>query len=179
MLKVYCYKKCSTCKKAIKWLDNHSIDYKYYEITEERPQEDLFKLWLQDTEKKATYFFNTSGNLYRTMNLKDKLKELSIEEKAKLLADNGMLIKSYCARHTVRTNQHGCPVRYFIQCLCGAHATRFKPPDLVHIVDNFTIGVDNALFARLLFSHIDCAAHAEAESGGFCNRNAHTCSLSA
>ena len=51
MLKVYCYKKCSTCKKAIKWLDNHSIDYKYYEITEERPQEDLFKLWLQDTEK--------------------------------------------------------------------------------------------------------------------------------
>lgn len=93
MLKVYCYKKCSTYKKAIKWLDNHSIDYKYYEITEERPQEDLFKLWLQDTEKKATYFFNTSGNLYRTMNLKDKLKELSIEEKAKLLADNGMLIK--------------------------------------------------------------------------------------
>ena len=93
MLKVYCYKKCSTCKKAIKWLDNHSIDYKYYEITEERPQEDLFKLWLQDTEKKVTYFFNTSGNLYRTMNLKDKLQELSIEEKAKLLADNGMLIK--------------------------------------------------------------------------------------
>lgn len=52
MLKVYCYKKCSTCKKAIKWLDNYSIDYKYYEITEERPQEDLFKLWLQDTEKR-------------------------------------------------------------------------------------------------------------------------------
>ena len=69
------------------------VSRKYYEITEERPQEDLFKLWLQNTEKKATYFFNTSGNLYRTMNLKDKLNELSIEEKAKLLADNGMLIK--------------------------------------------------------------------------------------
>src|SRR5699024_10445022 len=93
MLKVYCYKKCSTCKKAIKWLDNHSIDYKYYEITEERPQEDLFKLWLQDTEKKTTYFIITRDKLYRTIKQKDKLKELTIEKKVKLIADNGMLIK--------------------------------------------------------------------------------------
>lgn len=93
MIEFYCYKKCSTCSKAKKWLDNQHIEYKYVEITEQRPSKEMFKKWLGNSEYSGRYLFNTSGQIYRKLNLKDKLDNMSIDQKAELLSNEGMLIK--------------------------------------------------------------------------------------
>ena len=82
-------------------------------------------------------------------------------------------------RHAVRADEHPLAVRDPVQRLCGVHAHLFQTRDLVHIMDDLAVGVDLAALPCLLLGQIDRAAHAEAESGGFRYRNAHTFSFSA
>lgn len=94
MIKFYGYKRCSTSKKAQKWLDQHHIAYEYHDLVEKPPkQEDLLKWLTKFQDRGLRYFFNTSGQVYRQMQLKDKIGEMSIEEASKLLSQNGKLIK--------------------------------------------------------------------------------------
>ena len=88
-----CYPKCSTCQKAKKWLDEHNIKYTERHIVEENPTYDELKEWYVKSDLPLKKFFNTSGLLYKEMQLKDKLPTMSEEEKLQLLATNGMLVK--------------------------------------------------------------------------------------
>lgn len=88
-----CYPKCSTCKKAKKWLDDNNIEYNERDIKLENPSFDELKDWYQKSSLPLKKFFNTSGMIYRDMNLKDKLPEMSEEEQLKLLSTDGMLVK--------------------------------------------------------------------------------------
>lgn len=88
-----CYPKCSTCKKAKKWLDDNNIEYNERDIKLENPSLDELKDWYQKSSLPLKKFFNTSGMIYRDMNLKDKLLEMSEEEQLKLLSSDGMLVK--------------------------------------------------------------------------------------
>ena len=90
---VLCYQKCTTCQKALKWLDEHHIAYTARPIKEEKPSKEELKAWFQKSGLPLKRFFNTSGNLYKEMQLKDKLPSMSEEEQLKLLATNGMLVK--------------------------------------------------------------------------------------
>lgn len=87
------YAKCSTCQKAIKWLEEKGIDYTGRPIKEENPSAGELKLWHERSGLPLKKFFNTSGPLYKEMGLKDKLKEMSEEEQLQLLATDGMLVK--------------------------------------------------------------------------------------
>ncbi|MDE6743423.1 MAG: arsenate reductase family protein [Lachnospiraceae bacterium] len=87
------YPKCSTCQKAKKWLDENNMVYTERHIVEDRPSYDELKEWYQKSGLPLKKFFNTSGLLYKEMNLKDKLPAMSEEEQLKLLATNGMLVK--------------------------------------------------------------------------------------
>ena len=87
------YPKCSTCQKAKKWLDSHGISYTDRHIVEENPSFDELKQWHERSGMPIKKLFNTSGMLYKEMQLKDKLSELNDEEQLKLLASNGMLVK--------------------------------------------------------------------------------------
>lgn len=87
------YPKCSTCQKAKKWLDEHNIEYTDRHIVEENPSYDELKKWYEKSGLPLKRFFNTSGMLYREMQLKDKLATMSEEEQLRLLATNGMLVK--------------------------------------------------------------------------------------
>ena len=90
---VLCYAKCSTCQKALKWLDSKGIDYEQRPIKEENPTMMELKEWYQKSGLPLKRFFNTSGNLYKEMGLKDKLPSMSEEEQYELLATDGMLVK--------------------------------------------------------------------------------------
>ena len=92
-MKVLVYRKCSTCQKALKWLEAHGISFEERAMVEERPTFEELKEWYEKSGLPLKKFFNTSGNLYKQMNLKDKLKEMSEEEQLKLLATDGMLVK--------------------------------------------------------------------------------------
>lgn len=87
------YPKCSTCKKAKKWLDDHAIAYTDRHIKEDNPTADELKMWHERSGLPLKRFFNTSGMLYREMELKDKLPSMSEEEQYNLLAADGMLVK--------------------------------------------------------------------------------------
>ena len=87
------YPKCSTCKKAKKWLDEHEIQYTDRHIVEEHPSYEELKEWFQISGLPLKKFFNTSGMLYKEMGLKDQLPTMSEEDQLKLLATNGMLVK--------------------------------------------------------------------------------------
>lgn len=87
------YPKCTTCKKAKKWLDDNNISYLDRNIKEENPTCDELKEWHEKSGLPLKKFFNTSGVLYRSMELKDKLPSMSDEEQLKLLASDGMLVK--------------------------------------------------------------------------------------
>lgn len=87
------YPKCSTCQRAKKWLDTHHITYTERHIVEENPTYDELKEWYERSGFPLKKFFNTSGMVYREMQLKDKLVTMSEEEQLKLLASNGMLVK--------------------------------------------------------------------------------------
>ena len=87
------YPKCSTCQKAKKWLDEHNIEYTERHIVEDNPTYDELKKWYVTSGLPLKKFFNTSGLLYKEMQLKDKLPKMSEEEQLKLLATNGMLVK--------------------------------------------------------------------------------------
>lgn len=88
-----CYPKCSTCLKAKKWLDEHHIEYTQRHIVENNPTYDEIKEWHEKSKMPLKKFFNTSGLLYKELQLKDKLPSMSEEEQLKLLATNGMLVK--------------------------------------------------------------------------------------
>lgn len=87
------YPKCTTCKKAKKWLDENRISYTHRHIKEDNPSAAEIKEWYVKSGLPLKRFFNTSGNLYKEMGLKDKLSELSEEEQIELLASDGMLVK--------------------------------------------------------------------------------------
>ena len=88
-----CYPKCSTCQKARKWLDEHGIKYTERHIVEKNPTYDELKVWYQQSGLPIKKFFNTSGLVYKSLQLKDKLPDMSVEEQLRLLAGNGMLVK--------------------------------------------------------------------------------------
>ena len=88
-----CYPRCSTCKKAQKWLDEHGVSYDYRDIKEDNPTESELRDWLDKSGLDVKCFFNTSGQLYKSMGLKDKLPDMSVDEKLRLLATDGMLVK--------------------------------------------------------------------------------------
>ena len=92
-MKFICYPKCSTCRKAKKWLDEHNVEYTERHIADEKPTYDELKEWYEKSRLPLKKFFNTSGKLYKEMQLKDKLPSMSEEEQLKLLATNGMLVK--------------------------------------------------------------------------------------
>lgn len=93
MLKFICYPKCTTCQKAKKWLDDNGIEHKLRDIKEDKPNLEELTLWYKTSGLPLKKFFNTSGLLYKSMELKDKLSAMSEEEQLKLLATDGMLIK--------------------------------------------------------------------------------------
>lgn len=88
-----CYPKCSTCKKAEKWLEAKGIDFEKRDIKTENPSAVELKEWYQKSGLPLKRFFNTSGNLYKEMKLKDRLPEMSEEEQIDLLSTDGMLVK--------------------------------------------------------------------------------------
>ena len=87
------YPKCSTCQKAKKWLDEHDMKYTERHIVEDNPSYNELSEWYRRSGLPLKRFFNTSGMLYKEMQLKDKLPTMSEEEQLRLLATNGMLVK--------------------------------------------------------------------------------------
>lgn len=87
------YPKCSTCKKAKKWLEENNIEFDSRHIVENNPTENELKTWISLSQKPIQKFFNTSGILYREMNLKEKRTSASNDELIQILSTNGMLVK--------------------------------------------------------------------------------------
>lgn len=87
------YPKCTTCKKAKKYLDDNNIKYEERDIKVNNPTYEELKSWYKISDLPLKKFFNTSGNLYKELNLKDKLNSMSEEEQLELLSSNGMLVK--------------------------------------------------------------------------------------
>ena len=88
-----CYPKCSTCQKARRWLDEHQIPYTLRDIKEDNPTREELAAWHQCSGLPLRRFFNTSGMLYRELNLKDRLPDMGEDEQLDLLATDGMLVK--------------------------------------------------------------------------------------
>ena len=88
-----CYPKCSTCQKARKWLEANHLEFTERHIVEENPSYEELKEWYAESGLPLKKFFNTSGMLYKEMQLKDKLPTMSEAEQLTLLATNGMLVK--------------------------------------------------------------------------------------
>ncbi len=93
MVLVLHYPKCSTCKRAIQWLKENQIDYQERNIVEQNPTQQELTEWYHKSGLPLKRFFNTSGNLYKEQNLKDKLPQMSEQEQLALLATSGMLVK--------------------------------------------------------------------------------------
>lgn len=89
----YGYPKCTTCKKAEKWLTEHNISFEATNIAEQPPSEEALKKMIASSGLPLKKFFNTSGQKYRELGLKEKLSTMSEDEQVSLLASNGMLIK--------------------------------------------------------------------------------------
>lgn len=87
------YPPCSTCKKARQWLDDHGISYTARHIKEENPSYEELRQWLELSGLPVKKFFNTSGLLYKSLNLKEKLPDMTVEAQLQLLATDGMLVK--------------------------------------------------------------------------------------
>lgn len=87
------YPKCSTCQKAKKWLDENKISYIDRHIVEDNPTKSELSEWIEKSQIELKKLFNTSGMMYRQMQLKDKLPEMSVDEQLELLASDGMLVK--------------------------------------------------------------------------------------
>lgn len=92
-MKVYCYPRCSTCKRALKWLDEQAIAYELIDIKEDRPSRQVLENAYKKSQLPLKRFFNTSGMLYREMGLAKKLKTMTEDDQLDLLASDGMLVK--------------------------------------------------------------------------------------
>lgn len=90
---VLCYSKCTTCKKALAWLEEQGIAYEVRPIKEQNPSAEELKEWYGKSGLSLKRFFNTSGLVYKEMKLKDKLPDMSEEEQIQLLSTDGMLVK--------------------------------------------------------------------------------------
>lgn len=93
MIKFICYPKCTTCQKAQKWLDDNKIEYEFRDIKLDNPTLDELTEWHKKSGLPLKKFFNTSGLLYKSLDLKNKLPAMSEDEMLKLLATDGMLVK--------------------------------------------------------------------------------------
>ena len=93
MVKVYCYSKCSTCKKALKWLDKNGVAHEVIDIKTENPDEEALRKYHSMSGLPLKRFFNTSGMQYRDLELAKKLPDMSEDEQFALLATDGMLVK--------------------------------------------------------------------------------------
>lgn len=93
MIRFICYPKCTTCQKALRWLDDNKIKYEIRDIKEDNPTLEELSSWYKMSGLPLKKFFNTSGLLYKSMELKDRLPKMSDEEQLKLLATDGMLVK--------------------------------------------------------------------------------------
>ena len=93
MVKFICYPKCTTCQKARKWLDDNKIEYELRDIKLDNPKLDELTEWHKKSGLPLKKFFNTSGLLYKSLDLKNKLPTMSEDEMLKLLASDGMLVK--------------------------------------------------------------------------------------
>ena len=93
MLTFICYPKCTTCQKAQKWLDEQGVTYTLRNIKEDKPSYEELKAWYSTSQKPLKKLFNTSGLLYKSLALKDKLPTMGEDEMLRLLATDGMLVK--------------------------------------------------------------------------------------
>lgn len=87
------YPKCTTCQKAKKWLDEQGVSYEDRHIVEQNPTAEELRAWIEESGLPSKKFFNTSGLLYKSLKLKDKLPGMSLDDQVALLATNGMLVK--------------------------------------------------------------------------------------
>lgn len=92
-MKFVCYPKCTTCQKAKKWLEGNGVSFEERHIKENNPTIEELKEWNKKSGLPLKKFFNTSGLLYKELNLKDKLPDMSEEEQYSILASDGMLVK--------------------------------------------------------------------------------------
>ena len=88
-----CYPRCSTCQKALKWLQERGIEVEVRDIVQQNPSEAELEEWIDRSGLAVNRFFNTSGLLYKSMELKDKLPQMIEDEMLRLLATDGMLVK--------------------------------------------------------------------------------------
>ena len=93
MIKFICYPKCTTCQRAKKWLDDNSLEYEFRDIKLNNPTLEELTKWYKKSGLPIKKFFNTSGLLYKSLDLKNKLPEMTEEEMLKLLSTDGMLVK--------------------------------------------------------------------------------------
>lgn len=93
MVTFICYPKCTTCQKAKKWLDDNKIEYELRDIKADNPTADELRMWYEKSHLPLSKFFNTSGLLYKSMELKTKLPDMSDEQMIELLSTDGMLVK--------------------------------------------------------------------------------------
>ena len=93
MIKFICYPKCTTCQRAKKWLDDNKIKYELRDIKFDNPSLEELTDWYNKSGLPIKKFFNTSGLLYKSLDLKNKLPEMSEDKMLKLLATDGMLVK--------------------------------------------------------------------------------------
>ncbi|MBR1739150.1 MAG: arsenate reductase family protein [Ruminococcus sp.] len=92
-MKIYCYSRCSTCRKALKWLEDRGIAFELTDIKTDHPDEAALRGYYEMSGLPLKRFFNTSGIQYRELGLSQKLKDMSEEEQLALLATDGMLVK--------------------------------------------------------------------------------------
>ena len=93
MFKFICYPKCTTCQRAQKWLDENNIKYEFRDIKENNPTKEELTRWYKESGLPLKKFFNTSGLIYKSLDLKNKVPQMTEEEMITLLATDGMLVK--------------------------------------------------------------------------------------
>ena len=101
MLKVYCYSRCTTCKKALKWLNENGVQHEVIDIKEHHPDEETLRDYYAKSGLPLKWLWNTSGIPYREMGLSKKLPKMSEDEQLALLATDGMLVKRSLDRKSV------------------------------------------------------------------------------